>query len=88
MKDQQIHHEDDLNKIYLKQKKELTESLKYASYIQRALLPKSPVLNRNFPEHFLLFTPRDIVSGDFYWLLRRKELLYFAIGDCTGHGVP
>lgn len=88
MKEQQQHRKEDINHIYLKQKKELTQSLKYASYIQKALLPKSPALKRNFPDHFLLFEPRDIVSGDFYWLLRRKELLYFAIGDCTGHGVP
>ncbi len=88
MKDQHNKNTEDLNQIYLKQKKELTESLKYASYIQKALLPKNPVLKRNFPDHFLLFEPRDIVSGDFYWLLRRKDLLYFAIGDCTGHGVP
>jgi serine phosphatase RsbU (regulator of sigma subunit) len=88
MKDQRENNTEDLNHIYLKQKKELTQSLKYASYIQKALLPKSHAIKRHFPEHFLLFEPRDIVSGDFYWLLRRKDLLYFAIGDCTGHGVP
>lgn len=88
MKQQQKQYNDDLNHIYLKQKKELTQSLKYASYIQKALLPKSHALRRNFEEHFLLFEPRDIVSGDFYWMIKRKDLLYFAIGDCTGHGVP
>lgn len=88
MEQQQKQNNEDLNHIYLKQKKELTQSLKYASYIQKALLPKSHAIKRNFEEHFLLFEPRDIVSGDFYWLLRRKDLLYFAIGDCTGHGVP
>lgn len=88
MKDHKRNNTDDLNHIYQKQKKELNQSLKYASYIQKALLPKSHAIKRNFPEHFLLFEPRDIVSGDFYWLLRRKDLIYFAIGDCTGHGVP
>jgi serine phosphatase RsbU (regulator of sigma subunit) len=88
MKDPKSKNTDDLNHIYQKHKKELTQSLKYASYIQKALLPNPQALERNFPDHFLLFEPRDIVSGDFYWQLRKKDLLYFAIGDCTGHGVP
>ena len=77
-----------IKKIFEKQRRELTESLKYASYIQRALLPDEPLIKRFFPNSFLLFMPRDIVSGDFYWLSRKKSLIYFAMADCTGHGVP
>ena len=88
MPDIKLHNLEDIKLLFEKQKKELTESLKYASYIQKALLPADTVLKRYFPEHFLLYMPRDIVSGDFYWLSRKKNRLYFAIGDCTGHGVP
>jgi serine phosphatase RsbU (regulator of sigma subunit) len=78
----------EIREVYERQRKELNESLKYASYIQRALLPSEQALARFFPEHFLLFMPRDIVSGDFFWKLKRKNRLYFALADCTGHGVP
>ncbi|MBN1949554.1 MAG: serine/threonine-protein phosphatase, partial [Bacteroidales bacterium] len=46
------------------------------------------LLKNHFPDSFLLYMPRDIVSGDFYWLSRKKERIYFALADCTGHGVP
>ena len=71
-----------------KQRKELNQSLKYASYIQKALLPDKQVIDRYFPENLLIYIPRDIVSGDFYWTLRRKDRYYLAVADCTGHGVP
>ncbi len=83
-----LHKLEDIKLLFEKQKRELTESLKYASYIQKALLPNEMVISRYFPEHFLLYMPRDIVSGDFYWLSRKKNQLYFAMADCTGHGVP
>lgn len=73
---------------YEKQKRELTQSLQYASYIQNALMPKPQAIERSFPDYFLLYMPRDIVSGDFYWVARKKKFTYFAICDCTGHGVP
>ncbi|MBP1669317.1 MAG: rapF [Bacteroidetes bacterium] len=66
----------------------IDESLKYASYIQRALLPSPLNMKRSLPEHFLVFMPRDIVSGDFYFLAQKKSLLVVAVADCTGHGVP
>ncbi len=83
-----LHKLEDIKLLFEKQKKELTESLKYASYIQKALLPSDSVLKRYFPEHFLIYMPCSIVSGDFYWLSRKKNRLYFAMADCTGHGVP
>jgi serine phosphatase RsbU (regulator of sigma subunit) len=71
-----------------RQRKELTESIKYASYIQNALLTSQHELKRLLPEHFVIFIPRDIVSGDFYWITKRKSDLIIAVADCTGHGVP
>jgi serine phosphatase RsbU (regulator of sigma subunit) len=71
-----------------KQNKELGQSLKYASYIQKALLTSKTDLKKYFPEHFLFYLPRDLVSGDFYWASRKKKILYMALADCTGHGVP
>lgn len=67
---------------------EINESLRYASYIQKALLPSPLLLKKSMPEHFLVFMPREIVSGDFYYLLQKRNRLFIAVADCTGHGVP
>ncbi len=75
-------------KEFEKQRRELTESLKYASYIQNALLPDSSYISHLLPEHFILYKPRDIVSGDFYWITRIGNKILMAVADCTGHGVP
>ena len=66
----------------------ITESITYASRIQAAVLPPSDLIRQYFPEHFIFFKPRVIVSGDFYWFSVNKNRLYFAAVDCTGHGVP
>jgi serine phosphatase RsbU (regulator of sigma subunit) len=71
-----------------KQKEELTDSIEYASRIQRALLPSEKLLDKYQIEHFILFKPRDIVSGDFYWIGSRNNRLVVVAADCTGHGVP
>ncbi|RPI45800.1 MAG: hypothetical protein EHM46_01350, partial [Bacteroidetes bacterium] len=71
-----------------KQKEELTDSIEYASRIQRALLPQDRLMEDNNIEHFILFRPRDIVSGDFYWMGSRDHKLLIVAADCTGHGVP
>ncbi len=71
-----------------RQRKELTESIKYASYIQSALLPDMSYIQTIIPDHFIFFKPKDIVSGDFYWFSRKKSELIVAVADCTGHGVP
>jgi len=70
------------------QKEELTDSIEYASRIQRALLPPLEMLQENNLNHFVLFKPRDIVSGDFYWFGKSKEKIFIVAADCTGHGVP
>lgn len=71
-----------------KQKEELTDSIEYASRIQHALLPSKRLLEQHQIEHFILFKPRDIVSGDFYWIGSRSNKLVVVAADCTGHGVP
>ena len=70
------------------QQKSIMDSIHYARRIQRSLLPSVRVLDRLLPEHFILFKPRDIVSGDFYWAAENNGNIYFTAADCTGHGVP
>jgi serine phosphatase RsbU (regulator of sigma subunit)/ligand-binding sensor domain-containing protein len=72
----------------VRQKDEIEDSIHYASRIQQALLPIDKVLDDNFPDHFILFKPRDIVSGDFYWMTQKEEKVFLVAADCTGHGVP
>lgn len=67
---------------------EVTDSIRYARGIQNALLPREDILKSMLSDYFLLWKPRDIVSGDFYWMKKQGDLLLFAICDCTGHGVP
>ena len=70
------------------QKKELTDSITYASRIQSALLPESGYFSKIFSDYFILNKPKDIVSGDFYWLSIKGNKTIVAVADCTGHGVP
>ncbi len=72
----------------LTQRRELMASLKYASFIQRAVLPDLKYMENILHEFFVLHKPRDIVSGDFYYCSRKEEYIVAAAGDCTGHGVP
>lgn len=67
---------------------EITDSIHYAKNIQEAMLPATELIQSMFHEHFVFFRPRDIVSGDFYWVGQREGKKYFAVSDCTGHGVP
>lgn len=74
--------------IIEEQQKEMIDSINYAKRIQFALLAHTDLLKQNLPEHFVLFKPKDIVSGDFYWGTLKNEYFYLAVCDCTGHGVP
>jgi ligand-binding sensor domain-containing protein/serine phosphatase RsbU (regulator of sigma subunit) len=75
--------------VELRQKsKDITDSIRYAKRIQMAILPDLEIFRRNFPDSFIFYQPRDIVSGDFYWFAERDDLFFIAIADCTGHGVP
>jgi serine phosphatase RsbU (regulator of sigma subunit)/ligand-binding sensor domain-containing protein len=70
------------------QQKKILDSIEYAKHIQGALLPKKEVFESHFSDAFLIFKPKDIVSGDFYWLKKINNHLLFTVADCTGHGVP
>jgi PAS domain S-box-containing protein len=68
--------------------KKITESINYAKRIQTAILPNNRVINKTLPDSFILYKPRDVVSGDFPWYMQVKDDIYIAAVDCTGHGVP
>ncbi len=70
------------------QRREITDSIQYASRIQSALLPEKEELDKHLPSYFILNKPRNIVSGDYYWLAHKDNKVVVAIADCTGHGVP
>jgi serine phosphatase RsbU (regulator of sigma subunit) len=67
---------------------ELMDSITYAERIQKAIFVGEDVLQANIPQSFILYKPKDKVSGDFYWIGKYKDLLIIFAGDCTGHGVP
>ena len=68
--------------------KEVTDSINYARTIQNAILPTEKKVNTYLQKNFILYLPKDIVAGDFYWIEANKDLIHFAVADCTGHGVP
>ena len=67
---------------------EISDSIRYAQRLQQAILPPSVSLSENLGKGFVLFKPKDVVSGDFYWMQRVNNKVFFAVADCTGHGVP
>jgi serine phosphatase RsbU (regulator of sigma subunit) len=68
--------------------KDITDSLIYAQRIQEALLPSEAYFRKHFEDSFILFKPKHIVSGDFYWIGEKDEKIFIVAADCTGHGVP
>ena len=74
--------------IIQREKSELLDSINYAKRIQNALLPSSAMIKSRIGENFILYLPKDIVSGDFYWVESVGDWVFFAACDCTGHGVP
>ncbi|MEP7169433.1 MAG: STM3941 family protein [Bacteroidota bacterium] len=80
-----LKHEKD---TIQQEKTELVDSINYAKRIQTALLPSEATIEQHLGECFILFLPKDIVSGDFYWVNTFNEWVFFAGCDCTGHGVP
>ena len=68
--------------------KHITDSIRYAKRIQTAILPPKHYVKKLLPRSFILYLPKDIVSGDFYWMTKKKDLVIYAAVDCTGHGVP
>jgi serine phosphatase RsbU (regulator of sigma subunit)/Tfp pilus assembly protein PilF len=80
IEDQKSFVEAEQNKII--------ESINYAKKIQDSILPSSEEISGYFPKHFIFFRPKDIVSGDFYWVHHQNDISFIAVADCTGHGVP
>lgn len=76
------------HKLVLQQKNDITDSINYARYIQSSILPHEDELESCLKEYFLIYKPKDIVSGDFYWITNIEKKAVVAAVDCTGHGVP
>ncbi|MBN2520092.1 MAG: SpoIIE family protein phosphatase [Bacteroidales bacterium] len=72
----------------VKQNEEITDSIQYAKRIQNAVLPSVDMMDNLLPDYFVLFKPRDIVSGDFFWMNEKDGKVIVVAADCTGHGVP
>ncbi len=83
-KEELLEQKDKLEKI----NKNLTSSIRYAQFIQQAVLPSNVYLKQFIPDNFILYLPRDIVSGDFYWIKQVNKFVAVTAADCTGHGVP
>lgn len=92
-----VYTDIDERKVFANQlseiNEEISDSIKYAQRIQDAILPSDELFKSYFPSSFVLYKPKDVLSGDFYWVSeatnnKGKELLLAAVADCTGHGVP
>jgi len=79
---------EDQKQIVVEKNHEITQSIQYALRIQTAILPPISLFKSYLPNSFILYKPKDIVAGDFYWLEVVDDLVLFAACDCTGHGVP
>ena len=79
---------EEQKKIVENQRDDIVASITYAKRIQQAILPSDKVVNDLLKDSFILYKPKDIVAGDFYWLEQVDNLIFFAAADCTGHGVP
>lgn len=76
------------NKVVAERNREITDSINYARRIQKAILPSEKIVDAHLPNSFVLYKPKDIVSGDFYWVEKQNDAVLFGVADCTGHGVP
>lgn len=84
----QKHIIENQKQVVVEKQKEITDSITYAKRIQEAILPPETIIKNLLPNSFFLYKPKDIVSGDFYWLEQKNNKVLFAAVDCTGHGVP
>jgi serine phosphatase RsbU (regulator of sigma subunit) len=76
------------NKVIEQKSHDILDSIMYARRIQRAILPPDDYIKNYLDQYFIVYLPKDIVAGDFYWLESKNDLILFAAADCTGHGVP
>lgn len=84
---ERTHELQEQKEIVEEQNRHITEGITYAKNIQMAILPSGEEINKVFPDHFILYRPKEIVGGDFYWLFRQENYVFIAAVDCTGHGV-
>ena len=68
--------------------KNLYDSINYATYIQKSILPSKSIFKQYFKDYFILYKPKSMISGDFYWFETKHDKILFAVADCTGHGIP
>ncbi len=80
-----LEHQRDISE---ERRQAMTDSITYAQRIQAAILPPTQSINQMVEDHFVLYKPRDVVSGDFYWAIKKSDKLIVVAADCTGHGVP
>ncbi|MFO7868667.1 MAG: SpoIIE family protein phosphatase [Bacteroidales bacterium] len=86
---EEAYHSLEETHILLQEKnKKITDSISYATRIQKAILPEGKTIKEAFSRHFIFYLPRDVVSGDFYWFSQQKNYTFMAAIDCTGHGIP
>jgi len=76
------------NKVIEDKNREILDSITYAKRIQNAIIPSSDIIQKNLNNSFVLYAPKDIVAGDFYWIEKCGDIVLTAVADCTGHGVP
>lgn len=84
-KNAQLDHQKQLVE---EKNKEISDSINYAKHIQTACLPDKQQLDASFEDYYILFKPRDVVSGDFFWTEKKQDFVFIGVADCTGHGVP
>lgn len=91
----QKEHLEEQKKLVIRQRdkiseqnEKITDSILYARRIQNSILPPEENFNHLFQDYFILYKPKDIVSGDFYWIKETEKHIFLAVADCTGHGVP
>ncbi|MDF1673912.1 MAG: SpoIIE family protein phosphatase [Vicingaceae bacterium] len=88
-KAERLQKESDEQRLIVEQKnKEITDSILYAKRIQTAILPSAKLVKEYLKESFILYKPKDVVAGDFYWMEHKDGKVLYAAADCTGHGVP
>ncbi len=84
-KSNQIEHQKNIIEV---KNKDITDSINYSKFIQQAILPSESAIKKSLPNSYCIFKPKDIISGDFYFIENAPDRTYFAVVDCTGHGVP
>ncbi|MBI3511107.1 MAG: tetratricopeptide repeat protein [Bacteroidetes bacterium] len=88
VKEKLTHELEKQNAEISAQKKHITDSINYAKKIQDSILPPEHLVKNILPDSFILYEPKDVVSGDFYWVEKHEQYSIFSAVDCTGHGVP